>query len=57
MRVFIHPDEILHEDIEAIGMTATEQAQRIADILDSRIPIAGDTALRLERFFGTSAEF
>ena len=64
MRDPIHPEETLREDLEALGMNAAELAQRIevpvsriTGILDGQGSISGDTALRLGRFFGTSAEF
>lgn len=60
----IHPGEMLSEDLEEIGMSATELARRIevpvnriTELLNGRRPITGDTALRLGRFFGTSDEF
>ncbi len=64
MREPIHPGETLCEDLDALGMSAAELAKRIdvptdriAEILDGRRAVTGDTALRLGRFFGTSGEF
>ena len=64
MRDPIHPGETLHEDLDALGMSAAELARRIevpvnriTEILNGRRAITGDTALRLGRFFGTSGEF
>ena len=64
MRVPIHPGETLREDLDALGMSTAELARRIevpviriTEILNGRRSITGDTALRLARFFGTSAEF
>ena len=64
MREPIHPGETLREDLEALGMSAAELARRvevpvnrITQILNGQRAITGDTALRLGRFFGTSAEF
>ncbi len=64
MREPIHPGETLREDLDALGMSASELARRmdvpasrITGILNGRRSITGDTALRLGRFFGTSAEF
>ncbi len=64
MREPIHPGETLCEDLNALDMSAAELAQRIevpvnrvTQILNCRRAITGDTALRLGRFFGTSAEF
>ena len=60
----IHPGETLREDLDALGMSAVELARRIevpanriAGILDGQRAIAGDTALRLGRYLGTSGEF
>ena len=64
MRGPIHPGETLREDLDALGMSATELARRIevpvsriTEILNGRRSITGDTALRLAHFFGTSGEF
>ena len=64
MREPIHPGETLREDLDALGMSATELARRIevpvtrvSEILNGRRAITGETALRLGRFFGTSGEF
>ena len=64
MREPIHPGETLREDLDALGMSASELARhievpanRITEILNGRRSITGDTALRLGRFFGTSGEF
>ena len=60
----IHPGEHLAEELEALGMSASELARRIkvpanrvTEILNGLRSITGDTALRLAHFFGTSAEF
>jgi|ERR1700694_2074758 antitoxin HigA-1 len=60
----IHPGEHLAEELEAMGMSASELARRIkvpanrvTEILNGQRSITGDTALRLAHFFGTSAEF
>ena len=60
----VHPGETLHEDLDAIGMSAAELARRIevpvnciTEILNGRRAVTGNTALRLGRFFGTSGEF
>lgn len=60
----IHPGEHLAEELEALGMTATELARqlkvptnRISGILNGQRAITGDTALRLGHFFGTNPEF
>jgi antitoxin HigA-1 len=63
-RMPIHPGEVLRDDLEALGMSAAELARRleappnrISEILAGRRAITADTALRLGRFFGTSADF
>ena len=63
-RTAIYPGEHLAEQLEALGMSATEMARqikvptnRITEILKGRRSITGDTALRLGHFFGTSPDF
>jgi len=61
----IHPGEILAEDFLAgLGITQYRLAKgigvpprRINEIVHGKRGITADTALRLARFFGTSAEF
>jgi antitoxin HigA-1 len=61
----IHPGEILREEfllpmgITAHGLAMALQvpAPRINDIARERRSISADTALRLARYFGVSAEF
>ena len=60
----IHPGEHLAEELEALGMSASELARklgvptnRVTAILNGQRGITGDTALRLAHFFGTSAQF
>lgn len=61
----IHPGEILLEDfIEAFGITQNRLAvaidvppRRINEIVHGKRGITADTAIRLARYFGTSAEF
>jgi antitoxin HigA-1 len=60
----IHPGEHLAEELEALGMSATELARqlkvptsRITGILNGQRAITGDTALRLGHFFGASPQF
>jgi addiction module HigA family antidote len=60
-----HPGVILHEDfLVPMGITANQlalrtrmPATRVGEILHGRRGISTDTALRLARYFGTSAEF
>ena len=61
----IHPGEILREEfLHPLGITAYRLAKdihvpvtRIADIVHERRSISADTALRLSRYFGNSAQF
>ncbi len=60
----IHPGEHLAEELEELGMSASELARqlkvpknRITGILNGQRAITGDTALRLGHFFGTSPQF
>lgn len=62
---FIHPGEILAEDVFAeldmnanqLGAALGVPPNRISEILRGRRAITPDTALRLSRWLGTSAEF
>ncbi|MDM3872532.1 HigA family addiction module antitoxin [Porticoccus sp. W117] len=59
----IHPGEILADELDEIGITATELSRQI-DVPPNRISmivrgmrdITADTALRLGQFFGTGPE-
>ena len=61
----IHPGEILLEEfLKPLGMSMNRlasdlrvPANRITQIVEGRRSITGETALRLARYFGTSAEF
>ncbi|HVA15916.1 MAG TPA: HigA family addiction module antitoxin [Stellaceae bacterium] len=61
----VHPGEvILHDYLEPLGMSQYALAKalgitaaRIGEIVRGRRAISPDTALRLARYFGTSAEF
>ena len=61
----IHPGEQLREEfVKPMGLSAYRVAKdidvpisRIQAILDEKRGITGDTALRLGRYFGTTAEF
>jgi antitoxin HigA-1 len=61
----IHPGEILREEFmipiglsaHALAMALRVPAPRINDIVRERRTVTADTALRLARYFGTSAEF
>jgi addiction module HigA family antidote len=63
-RTPIHPGEILADELEEIGLSAKKLADVIAvppnrlyQILAGKRNLTADTALRLSRYFGTSAEF
>jgi antitoxin HigA-1 len=63
-RIPIHPGEHLADELQELRMSARELARaikvpptRITDILRGRRGITGDTALRLGRYFGMSADF
>lgn len=63
-RTPIHPGEHLTEALEEIGLSAAAFARqidvptnRITGILNGQRAVTADTALRLEHWFGTSAEF
>ncbi len=61
----IHPGEILREEFmlplglsaNALAIALRVPAPRINDIVRERRAISADTALRLARYFGISAEF
>ena len=61
----VHPGEVLLEDfIDGLGITQNKLAvaigvppRRINEIVHGARGISADTALRLSRYFGTSAEF
>ncbi len=60
----VHPGRILKEDLDDMAVSGRELARqinvppnRISQIIRGQRGITGDTALRLGRWFGTSAEF
>ena len=61
----IHPGEVLQEEfLKPLGISAYRLAQdvrvpqtRISEIIHGKRRITADTAIRLSKFFGTSAEF
>lgn len=60
----VHPGEILREELETLEMSANALAvalgvpgNRITAILNGQRGITADTALRLSRYLGTTAEF
>ena len=64
-RITSHPGEILSEEflrplgmsVNALAMSLRVPATRIGAIVKGERSVTADTALRLARFFGTSAEF
>ena len=63
-RTPIHPGEILADELEETGLSAKKLADvievppnRLYQILAGKRNITADTALRLSRYFGTSADF
>ncbi|MBF0562855.1 MAG: HigA family addiction module antidote protein [Alphaproteobacteria bacterium] len=65
MRVRTHPGEVLRvEFLEPLGISSNAlalalrvPATRIGEIVNERRGVSADTALRLARYFGTTAQF
>lgn len=62
-RTPIHPGEILADELREIDLSAAELARiievppnRISQIIGGKRAITAETALRLARYFGTSAD-
>ncbi len=62
-RTPIHPGEILADELQEIDLSAAELARiievppnRISQIISGKRAITADTALRLARYFATSAD-
>lgn len=61
----IHPGEILKEEfLDALGISAYRLAKeinvpetRISEIIHGKRSVTADTAIRLSKFLGTTAEF
>src|SRR5471032_1260194 len=61
----IHPGEILRSEfleplgmsVNALALASRVPAPRINDVVRGKRAISADTALRLERYFGASAQF
>lgn len=60
----VHPGEILKDELDELGVTATEFARqidvprnRISQIIAGKRSITGDTALRFGHWFGTDPQF
>jgi addiction module HigA family antidote len=64
-RAPVHPGEMLREEfmkpleisINGLALDLHVPATRISEIVNQRRGITADTALRLARYFGTSADF
>jgi addiction module HigA family antidote len=59
-----HPGEVLRDELDGLGLSSAAfaaaldvPANRISTILAGKRAVTADTALRLGRFFGTSAKF
>lgn len=59
----VHPGRILKTELQEAGLSANAAAlalripaNRLTEIINGRRSISADTALRLARFFGTSAQ-
>ena len=59
----VHPGEILRDEIEAAGVSEDALSKaldvplnRVTMILEGRLGITADSALRLARYFGTTPE-
>ena len=59
----IHPGELLRDELEEIGVSLNELGRalrvpmnRISAIINGKRAITVDTAMRLGRYFGTSAQ-
>jgi addiction module HigA family antidote len=60
----VHPGQILAEDLRDAGLSMNQLAKairvpmnRISAIVNGQRGITGDTAVRLARYWGTSAEY
>ncbi len=63
-RTPIHPGEVLNDELEESGLSGKQLADlietppnRLYQILAGKRSVTADTALRLGRYFGTSAAF
>lgn len=60
----VHPGKVLENELEEIGLSASKlsglidvPANRLYQILAGKRSLTADTAVRLGRYFGTSADF
>ena len=59
----VHPGEILREELDELGLSANALSKalgvpvnRVTMILNGQRGVSADTALRLARYFGTTAQ-
>jgi addiction module HigA family antidote len=59
----VHPGEILKDELQelhmsanALGLALRIPANRLTEIINGRRSVSADTALRLARYFGTTAQ-
>jgi addiction module HigA family antidote len=59
----VHPGEILKDELQELHMSGNAlalalriPADRVTEIINGRRSVSADTALRLARYFGTSAQ-
>jgi len=62
-KILIHPGDILRGELKARGLSANQfgldlavPSGRIVEILNGKRGVSADTALRLSRYLGTSAQ-
>lgn len=62
-RAPVHPGRVLKAELEELGMSANAvalslriPANRLTDLINGKRSVSVDTAMRLGRFFGTSAQ-
>lgn len=60
----IHPGQILKEDLDDVDVSMNRLARdirvpmnRVSEIVNGKRAITADTAMRLARYFGTSAQY
>ena len=60
----VHPGEVLKDELEELGMTATEfarqiavPANRVSQLIAGKRSVTGDTALRFGHWFGVEPQF
>ena len=64
LRCAVHPGDVLKDELDELGVTATEFARqidvppnRISQIIVGKRSITGETALRFGHWFGTDPQF